>query len=1288
MKLRRGSFGTSMTGNRFTRKQGRKILVCSLVAGVTSALGQQEELQISPQELAERALTRVSEQINSAIKRGDGTTWASQPGAISLFYENGKPSSIYKLYSAPAMVASRPIDLATDLPADWDTLPENYVDLNRPEQRQDGIHFPIADPRADAEGFSYEAAVSGVVVGKGDDARLPMPVSWLYVLADGNEGYLDRRNRFVGRVTPTRENPIVGRYGFWTDDNTSRINVNTASEGVYWDTPRVNTEEDRAYGRFQPAQGEYQRYPGHPARVSMSSVLFPGNRYHLPGTTSQLGALSLDETKTIWEAARGISSGGSTGGTTVIDTEISTSIGPPPDAIVPYRDPSEMKSNLPEQAARRLEQGRFFLTTENRSSDINLMGFPRLTTWPTPGSVSGSTPFDRAIAAVSTIARQPYLIQRQDAYSRHWEFYINANGRNERIFNYLQKVTLGRVAGFGGSFSEKYGAGRFDDRDQILTQSLGYLRGINLNDGTNRVGQYTRGAGVSSVVGHGQVTPFCLCGGSADHTRRWFNPRLQPSLGPGRMFGLSEIAVMLVLRAETSTEDGNGSVTYLGEKEDLEEFGLWQPGKSQPEPARKLVQLGIIVEGFAPAHGLTYLQPMAGISVGSGIGNDDNGLPESFSLNGQPLTRGRAGDSEYPWATKSNGRTSNHWIGWGGYGGVRLFEKMITFEPVVIDSDADGIQFGGASNDDPLRILLYDSQFDFRQIVVSTGSLFQSYRLSFPSVKLPIPEWWSDPENDNSTEWYSFEDRMKAARSSGTEYLFSPEKDVIQSLVPRHGDYRLINGRRVNGPETFVPHPEYGKSRMAHSLVDSRGPLPGATFGRELIPGAGYAAAVIPDFPISPESEEFVAAPDAWDRGPVDPALTGDWDSGVGPAADGAYNNKADDGDLRGLEAEGNPYFDNLTDRLVVQGHANFVPHRMALPGMMGSLSTGMRSDIPWQTLLFRPDTSGTHYGASGLPDHLWLDLFRMPVVGPGQNSDAFSTDGKVNLNYRIVPFTYITRATALHAAMKSEKILAIPTNAGGTYKTEVTSAAWRHHIDAEETLKQWEQKFDAGELFRTESEICEQYLVPEGVVYSDENMKQFWNEHRLTGDNVKERPYADLHAMVTTKSNSYEVHVIAQTIAKSPDSLPDVFDPELDTIVSEWRGVGAVQSHLDPEDDRLPDYVQFISRDVDLGGTAQDLHQIIASLRPQGDDAPFEITDTVFDWENRNITLTWNSNPGEFYTIETTDNLAEGMWKQIDRPATQRNNIYYRGLRATGYETEFTMPVTSSIKAIRVSKR
>ncbi len=94
---------------------------------------------------------------------------------------------------------------------------------------------------------------------------------------------------------------------------------------------------------------------------------------------------------------------------------------------------------------------------------------------------------------------------------------------------------------------------------------------------------------------------------------------------------------------------------------------------------------------------------------------------------------------------------------------------------------------------------------------------------------------------------------------------------------------------------------------------------------------------------------------------------------------------------------------------------------------MFGSLPTGTTLGYSWRTLLFRPDHTAKHAGASSPADHLLLDLFWMPVVEPYAISEPFSTAGKINMNYQIMPFTYITRETGVRAVLAAERMLAIP---------------------------------------------------------------------------------------------------------------------------------------------------------------------------------------------------------------------------------------------------------------------
>ena len=273
-------------------------------------------------------------------------------------------------------------------------------------------------------------------------------------------------------------------------------------------------------------------------------------------------------------------------------------------------------------------------------------------------------------------------------------------------------------------------------------------------------------------------------------------------------------------------------------------------------------------------------------------------------------------------------------------------------------------------------------------------------------------------------------------------------------------------------------------------------------------------------------------------------------------------------------------------------------------PVAFGSLPSAVQANAPWTCLLFRPNVSDPvafpHLGEPGngmswernrttlegfeVPqmasvtkdaypaDHLWLDYFWMPTAEPLHAASPFATQGKVNMNYQIFPYTYIKRATALHAALKGEEILAIPTEAGQTYKTSRGNPNWRLRLEAEETLKQFEERFADGEIFMTESEICEQFLIPEGQTWdgTGESMRAFWDAHRLSGDNTLERPYAGLYSRLTTRSNAFRLHY---RITKGEGSAPNQFDPANDTIAADYRNSKVLERVLDIAHRDLPNY-------------------------------------------------------------------------------------------------------------------
>lgn len=412
--------------------------------------------------------------------------------------------------------------------------------------------------------------------------------------------------------------------------------------------------------------------------------------------------------------------------------------------------------------------------------------------------------------------------------------------------------------------------------------------------------------------------------------------------------------------------------------------------------------------------------------------------------------------------------------------------------------------------------------------------------------------------------------------------------DVVQTVTIRHGDYRLTAAKNVVPADDWSPHRHYGSRRLAHSLTNFvSNHLPGYDYGgntdfaARLVPnqtGAGYPNHRLPDFPYLPDAREAAQR-------------YGDFDNGPGTHRDGPYINKPDEGNLNIVAGNGGvAYFSESAQHRTTEQDF-YSPNRMIpSPVMFGSLPTGVQSGDPWRTLLFRPQQGHpggpTKLGGNSPADHLLLEYFWMPVVEPYAISEPFSTAGKVNLNYQIFPFTHIRRATALHAALAGEVIHAVPTEDAPNYKVfpdasnqnafwgSTQGKQWHYKVDVEKTLAQFEERFAQGRAFISPSEICDIHLVPKDApgIQDHTQMEAFWRAHRLTGDNTRERPYAGLYPRVTTRSNTFRVHFIAQTIKKARSSGPDTMG-DGDKISGEHRGSTLIERHLDPTQAGLPDF-------------------------------------------------------------------------------------------------------------------
>ena len=291
----------------------------------------------------------------------------------------------------------------------------------------------------------------------------------------------------------------------------------------------------------------------------------------------------------------------------------------------------------------------------------------------------------------------------------------------------------------------------------------------------------------------------------------------------------------------------------------------------------------------------------------------------------------------------------------------------------------------------------------------------------------------------------------------------------------------------------------------------------------------------------------------------------GDWDGGLGAHPDGAQHPRPDEGNSE--TSDGGYYAQNYSPE---KGTTWSPMRQIPSPVVFGSLAFGVnpKAPKPWRTPLFcaNPASGKNHPGWQQPRDHYLLDFFHMPVIEPYAISEPLSAAGRVNLNSQIVPFTYIQRDTALRGAFRATKITA----ARGSNTSRLT-------IDADETLKGFQRRFaEKGGCFKTASELCEMFLVPEGAKLAEmkdgDPEKWWWKNYAGTGDNLRENPYGHLYPRVTARSNTFTVHYRVQALGHAAVTHPDVWIEGSDAILGEARGSSLVERYIDPEDSRIGD--------------------------------------------------------------------------------------------------------------------
>ncbi len=1194
-----------------------------------------------------------------AIAPGERLDWASQPGMIRTWDDNGAGWKLFKLYSARDMVANFNADgsysasaaLPSEIPSDWPAHPGMYVDLNEPvlvedpqgqivrNGRASRASYPIVDPLAQSQidGFSigappgyggpttagspqisesYDPTMSADPTKTGNPA--PMPVAWIYVLKDGTltaptamsaDGLTTQWTGSDAAVTPSRANPIVGRIAFWTDDETCKLNVNTASEPTPWDTPRAISQHDVAYGQYQPANGEFQRYPGHPLTTALSPVLFPPNTVLTPA-----------EKDLIYNLIPRVQAGGSKGGTASVRS-VNQGITPDQDRL--FANVDEFLFEVPARAAARrtaapsdgaystlkldetrLRRSRFFLTANSRAPEITLYGTPRLCLWPENSNVAQRTAYDQLAAFCTTLGGQPYYFQRAASTSSTADW--SGIPRNQSLYKYLQAETGANIPGFGGNFLSSWAA----DRDQVLTEMFDYIRCTNLNDPQT---------GAVPFTPNGQVNPITILPAAGG----------QPTQGFGRMHTISQFGFHFIC-----TEDG---------KQGLQQDASGKP--SQLPDGERRVQASFLFEPFSVALGYFELHENVSYQIS---------FQSKFSIDGQDLQLPSGAVT-----LSSNNQFANtfHGRNWAGAAGLRgpiqafgggsypLVGKRVQISAA---NGKKNMSFSGGS----VQVKVFSGG--------ASASPVQTFNVTFPPATIPIPDLVTvgtmaqrGAGTTTPNYWWDFATRYSATsqcpHQPGAEYpdakrrfsfdinnnppgfktggIFRAE-DVVRCIVPNHGDLRLV-AAQPNPTQNITWSPVGGwadqTQHFYHIFSDPVGTHAFYGFANEPAGALGFSTSLAGD-QLTPALYHYARLPEIDAGAGKKYNQWNDFDNGVAHLIDGAYINKPDEGNVAGGSTAGTTNYSYFAWNYVNPTRVFFSPNRLVpSAGMFGSLPTGVKRNQPWQTLLFRPEVklggAKTAHPGRGAPlsgppfitppDHLAMDLFWMPVIEPYAISEPFSTAGKINMNYEITPFTYIRRATGMLGVMKSEEPLVIPNALSRVYKLwdhETSDWPWlpndtdaracqdsqvakdwnsaitgtgagqtmRLPIDPVQTLSQCDGKFAKGEIYRCATQICEMHLVRKGELLSNYLDGSEWTGAYVTGDNTKERPYTNLYARLTTRSNTFTVHVRAQTLKQAGGSNAadwSVWREQRDRIASEQRGSSIVERYIDPSDPNLPDF-------------------------------------------------------------------------------------------------------------------
>ena len=1186
------------------------ILILALLQGVLfqTGGGQSEATTAQEKMLADSAVALVIGQIQQASTQS-GQAWISQPGLLRTYAVSStrKPTACYKLYSAAQMIdtSGTLAFLATDVPATWNsTANQNaYTDLNAPAQTSAFLSqtvYPILDPTA-------ASSVAGISI---DGGNVSMPVAWLYQLQDGTLGPASNG---------TKANPIVARIAFWTDDESSKIDINTAGCGTGWNSPHANSPDDVNWSTTQPASGEYSSYPGHPAATSLATVFGQGNSALSP---QQLLGLTP---RYAW-------GGSEFGSQTTTPGEV---VAPKTDRLYGSIDELCFSPGLNGSSQRvanpvtpnQINVARFVLTAHSNSPETTLLGEPRVAIWPvsdSPQDSNETTASDRAVETAATVGARNYFFQRHNALSATDDLSSTLMPSNFKLFNELVARGSTSLPGYGTTFAAKYPGAAWT---QIVLEITDFIRGLNAVDPSpSPFKPYA--SGYSTGVGQGLIVPLTMTysSGATQTTLR----------GLGRCPTLSSLTLIFYV-CGFGFDDGTSIDYDLTPDDDAgtswkKNFAISSTTNRWSHVTSELVRAFVVPCTFQPGCGYPEVSDACDIQISglngitvTGTTSVDFGFAAtshsrllSDALTVLPAERSWGGnEGPLAWRAASIDATSSGTLTPTGtiypFAGTKAFavlvQKNVTNSKPVDPTTADAwnrwLIFNGVSG---LVVHIRDIY----------GNTLQTLNVDLPAFKLHSPTIngefdqaeGSSPTTTKSvfpSYYMNLLNRLRQTQTCRAEFIQAG--DIVQS-VEANTDLRVIAGLSNVPSSLFHPFPGSGSTTavnvqggsLAHDLCFADGTSACFATGNPSLVKITYptatgsltatdwsnASSVSYTWTTSPPCSA-PSGPNYVTMMPLQSGLAaakiyGDWDTGPGFAPDGAQIALPD----AGTTLDPSTAYFSLSGGQVGAATQRTPNALVPSPVVFGSLPAGINptqpaQSLPWRTLLFCPfpASDSSHPGFTSPPDYLILDNFWMPTIEPYAISTCLTTAGKINLNDQIAPFNWIHRSTALQALLTDLRIPAIPTSAVGTYKTTGTGTLtiWKT-VDKNATIANIQNRFanNSADAYLSESEICSVPIVPYVPNASGSNtltaapsaLDAFWNGPqgggRLTGDNLRELPYAQLYSRLTTRSNSYTVHVHVQVLQKlSGDPNQNVWNEGVDLVKGDWRGSYEIERYLDP---------------------------------------------------------------------------------------------------------------------------